>query len=458
MAVEAAASRRTSMSSGWLMFSGISTVVLMGVGLFWLYLASSDPVSKALRLIEEREYTEAQAILTAYVQGEPDDAQAFYELGRLQWRASQFENAAQSFTRAVQADPDDVNAALWTVVALSRSNDAEAQARQISILESVVGSIPGDPALWYLLALTRGVTGDVPGQIEALEKMIELRPTDDSARWGMGLSHALRGDYNQARGQLILVGEGPRYADALAIQGFVANLEGSPKIAAQRFAEALNTGGITVALQAQTELGKLHMKAGRFQDAQDHFDAALALRENSPLVRYLRALCLQARTRQQEALNEFEAIARDRGAYAMEATVQAAQAYLSMAMPDRAKQAIEQAGRLGGSGAPYYTIRGRVLALNGDDSGALNSFRRAIDADPRYAAAYLEKGLLHVRNDNLTGGLSDLERYLELVGSNVQGTRAADIRALAEQLRQATRGAVATLNAATASRRGGRSR
>lgn len=454
MAVEAAASRRKSMSSGWILFGGISAIVLMGVGLFWLYLASSDPLSKAIRLIEEREFTEAQAILSAYVQGEPDDARAFYELGRLQWRASQFGNAAGSFTRAVQIDPNDVNAALWTVVALSRSNDAGARSRQISVLESVVESVRGDPALWYVLALTRGVAGDVQGQIKALERVIELRPTDDSARWGMGLTYALNGDYDKARGQLALVGEGPRSADALAIQGFVANLEGSPKFAAQHFEEALNTDGITVAWHAQTELGKLRMKEGQFQAAQQHFESALALRENSPLVRYLRAVCLQARTRQQEAVREFEAIARDRGAYAMEATVQTAQAYLSMDMPDRARQAIEQAGKLGGSGAPYYTIRGRVLALDRDDSGALSAYRRAIDADPRFAAAYLEKGLLHVRNDNIAGGLRDLERYLELVGSNIQGTRAADIRALAEQLRQATRGTGTTGNAATVSRRG----
>ncbi len=131
----------------------------------------------------------------------------------------------------------------------------------------------------------------------------------------------------------------------------------------------------------------------------------------------------------------------------MEATIQSAQVYLSMDMPDRARQAIEQAGRLGGSGAAYFTIRGRVMALDGDDSGAISAFRRAIDADPLYAAAYLERGLLNVRNDNLEGGLRDLERYLTLVGGKVQGTRAADIRALTEQLRQATRGQAASKTA-----------
>ena len=457
VAEEVAASRRRHASTGWMVFGGIAAVVLIVVGLFWLYLASSDPVSKALRLIEEREYTEAQRILAAYVERVPDNARAFYELGRLQWRVSQYANAAESFARAVDADPHDVDAAMWAVVALSRASVAGAQTRQIEFLERVVQYTAGDPALWYVLALTRGKAGDAAGQIEALEKVVELRPTDDSARWAMGLSHALRGDYEEARGQLMLVGEGPRFADALAVQGFVANLEGAPGVAAQRLEEALKAEGVTVVTQAMTELGKLRMKEGRFQDAQAHFESALALRQNDLYVRYLRALCLQARARRQDALTEFESIARDRGAFAMEATVQAAQLYLSMDMPDRARQALDQAGRLGGSGAAYFSVQGRILALNGDDSGSLNAFRRAIDADPAYAAAYLERGLLYVRNEDLDSGLRDLERYLKLVGGNVQGTRAADIRALTEQLRQATQGGSTSRTARLVARTGANS-
>ena len=444
--VKPAASRRR-ISPTWTAIGGVGAAALIGVGLFWLYLASSDPVSKALRLIAEREYVEAQTILATYVERAPDDSRALYELGRLQWRTGQFDNAARSFMQTVEADPENVDAALWAVVALSRAGSASAQALQIDLLERVVGYTSEDAALWYVLALSRGMAGDVAGQIKALEKVVELRPTDDSARWGMGLSHALRGEFDKARRQLTLVGQGPRFADALAVQGFVANLEGSREIAAQRFQEALNADGVTVASQAMAELGKLRMQEGRFEDAQAHFEQALSLRQNDPYIRYLRALCLQARARRQDALIEFEAIARERADYAMEATIQVAQVYLSMDMPDRARQAIEQAGRLGGSGAAYFTIRGRVLALDGDDSGAIGAFRRAIDADPRYAAAYLERGLLYVRNEDLEGGLRDLERYLKLVGGTVQGTRAADIRALTQQLRQATRGR-STLRAA----------
>lgn len=457
VAVEVAASRRRRASTAWMVFGGIAAVVLIVVGLFWLYVASSDPVSKALRLIEDREYLEAQTILEAYVQRVPDNAQAFYELGRLQWRFSQYPNAAESFTRAVGADPEDVDAAMWAVVAFSRAGVAGAQTRQIEFLELAVEYRADDPALWYVLAFTRGMAGDVPGQIEALKKVVALNPTDDSARWGMGLSRALHGDFEEAHSQLRLVSEeGPRFADALAVQGFVANLEGAPGIAAQRLEEALNADGVTVASQAMTELGKLRMKEGRFQDALAHFDSALELRQNSPspYIRYLRALCLQALGSRPDALTEFEAIAGDRGAFAMEATVQVAQVYLSMDKPDRARQALDQADKLGGSGAAYFTVRGRILTLNGDESGALNAFRRAIDSDPAYAGAYLERGLLYVRNEDLGNGLRDLERYLQLVGSNVQGTRAADIRELTEQLRQATQG-VATIRTARSVARAG---
>ena len=430
---------RKGPSTAWIVAGSVAAIAAIAAGVFWLYLTTSDPVTSAVRLIEDREYVEAQTVLASYVERIPDNPRAFYELGRLQWRAGQFASAADSFAASVDLDPSNVDAALWAVVSLSRGEVSGAGRRQIDYLERALLYEAGDPVLWYLLAVTRGISGDLPGQIEALEKVVELRPTDDSARWSMGLGYALRGNYKEAREELALVGDGPRSADALAVRGFVANLEGSSEAAARHFEDALEIKGSTVAWHAMAELGKLRMLQGEFQDAQEHFEEALSLNKNNAYVRYLLAICLEARGRMQDALGEFEAVARDRSGFAMEASVGAARVYLSMGMPDRALQAIEQAGRLGGEGAAYYTIRGKLRVVEGDDTAAATSFRRAIDNDPLYGAAYLERGLLYVRSDDLLSGLRDLERYLELVGSDVRGTRAADIRALTDQLRQASR-------------------
>lgn len=440
---------RRKVSSGWLIGGGIAlTFVVMG-GLFWLYLATSDPLNKALSLIEDREYLEAQTILSAYVQREQANPKAYFELGRLQWRARQYPGAAESFVKAAELEPDNVTTALWAVVALSEAGGPSLRQGQIALLEHVVELGANDPALWYLLALMRGSSGDVPGEIQALERVIESWPTDNSARLSMGLSHALRGDYDKARHELTLVGDGARKGDALAVEAFVANLEGSHALASQRFAQALEVDGLNARWQVRAELGKLRMREGRFREAQADLEEALSLRQNDPYIQYLRAVCLQALGRTQDAINQFEEVAREQRAYAMESKVQTAQAYLAMDMPDRAKLAIDQAQNMGGSGAPFFTIQGRVRAIEGDDTMALNSFRRAIDTNPRYPAAYLERGLLHVRTDQLSAGLQDLEKYLELVGSETRGTRAADIRALTDQLRQAAGGE---------ERRGGRTR
>ena len=439
--VVAETARREKSSRGLVIGGSIAAIVAICAGLFWIYTATGDPVASALRMIDNREYLEAQNELAAYVQDNPNDPRAYYELGRLQWRASQFDSAAASFAEAVDLDPSNSDAALWAVVALARSGSSGAGRRQIDYLERALTYESGDPVLWYLLALTRGAAGDLKGQIDALQRVIELRPTDDSARWSMGLAHALNGNYRDARGELALVGDGQRAADALAVRGFVANLEGSPGAAARNFEEALALDGATVAWQALTELGKLKMMQGEYQTAQVHLEEALGINSGSTYVQYLRAICLEARGRLQDALGAYETIERNAGEYAMESGVGAARVYLAMDMPDRAQPAIERAGRLDGDGAPYHTIRGMLRAIQGDDAGAATSFRRAIESDPSYGAAYLERGLLYVRNDDLAAGLKDLERYLELVGSNVRGTRAADVRALTDQLRQASDGA-----------------
>lgn len=451
------AAQRKGMPIQLLIAGMIAAILVIVVGIFWLYTATRNPYNTAMRLIQEREYLEAQTLLSEYVEEVPEDARALYELGRLQWRANQFDNAADSFSRAVEVDPRDANTALWAAVALSRGTASDSRRRQVTLLERATNVRRDDPALWYLLALARGTTGDREGQVEALKEVIRIRPTDESVRWSMGVSRALDGELAEAQSELEMVREGPHRADALAALGFVAGLDRSRQRAIQYLEQALGAGGLSVSAQARTELGRLYMVDGDYQTAQQHFEQALAERPSDLLVQYLRSVCLEARGRRQDALEAYESITRERGAYAMEANVQAARIYLSMNMPDRARQAVDQAQRLGATSAAYMTTRGRVLVMEENDASALDAFRQAINTDPRFSGAYLERGLLHVRNDNLAGGLKDLEAYLELVGTNTLGTKAADIRALTNQLRQASQDAQGQQTARRASGPGGAS-
>ncbi len=422
---------------GWLVGGLVAAVLVIIVGVLWIYAATRDPLSQAQRLAAAGDTLEAQSVLEPYVQRVPDDAAAVLLLAKLQWQNGQFAKAADSFARASNLNPNDADAAVWAAVATAR-RDPSASDRLLELLERATRLESDNPGLWYALALARGAGGDIQGEIDALNKVVDLRPTDDSAHWSLGVAHALQGDLARARTEFLTVADGPRQADALAGLGFVAAIENQPRQAQRQLNEALEAGRVNVVAEAYLALGKLLMQQGNLQEAQIQFENALSAEPGNRLARYLRGLAMHARGRFQDALSDFEQLMQSPGPYQAEAAVQAADIQLAMNSPDRARRALDRASRAGATSAAYHTVRGRLATVEGDQGGAMQAFNSAVRADPRYAAAYLERGLLSIRREALERGLSDLDRYLDLVGPGSKSARVDDVRALVEQLRQAT--------------------
>ena len=76
--------------------------------------------------------------------------------------------------------------------------------------------------------------------------------------------------------------------------------------------------------------------------------------------------------------------------------------------------------------------------LQGDLTGAQESFRKAIAANEAYPAAHLEHGLAYVSRGALSEGIRELKRYLELVEDGVPGGRVNEVDLLVIQLEQAS--------------------
>jgi tetratricopeptide (TPR) repeat protein len=182
------------------------------------------------------------------------------------------------------------------------------------------------------------------------------------------------------------------------------------------------------------------MEQGAYAQAQSYLEQALVADPDNRLALYLRGLCLQARGRFQEAIADFERLTSEPGPYAGEAGVQAADTHLRLNAPDRARRALDDASRAGVRSAAYYTVAGRLALASGDEEGALISFENAIRTDPNFASAYLERGLVHIKREATGQGLEDLDRFLALVGPGGRGSRINEVRALADQLRQAEEG------------------
>ncbi len=431
--------RRQSLPTGWLAGAGAAALIAIVLGTLWIYAISQDPLSKARRLADEGQILQALDILQDYVGSAPTDGPKVLELARLQWRAQQYDKAAQTFAKASSLDPGNAEAAIFAARAAARSGSASP--RQLAdLLERAVGLEQDDAGLWYTLALARGTSGDLPGAIEALDRVVSLNATDDSAHLSLGIASALAKDSARASTEFMTVGDGPRKAEAQAGLGFVSLIEGNADEAARRLSDAVQARDLPAAADAYLALGQMHLDRGEFADAQVALEGALATQQDNREAHFLLGLCLRARGHMQEALPEFEGLMNTPGAFTGEASVQAADIHLSMSAPDRARRALEASARAGVRSAAYFTVQGRIALASDDEETAMQAFENAVGADAKFAGAYLERGLLNVRREALGPGLADLDQYLKLVGDRGEGTRVEEVRALADQLRQAAQG------------------
>lgn len=421
----------------WLPIIGVGLlvfVVLAAMGALVYYL-SQDPVAEA-RTLAATDMVKAVAVLQKYADKHPDDAEAQLLLGKLYWRSQQFAKAATAFTAASKQDTKNVDAAMLAVLAAGKIPGDDGRNQQIAALRRLVENHPKNIQGWYLLALALGSIGDFTGQIEALQKIAGLDPNFTPSRQGLGVAHALQGDYVTAAQELeSAVQQAPQNGENAAALGLTCSLAGHSEEAMKWLKQALDTG-TTVNPTVKTRLGLMYMAEGNPADALGLLREAKSSPNATPDVMFAYALCLQANQLGTEALVEYERIASAGGAHAGEAAVQMAMIYLNQGNADRANESLQRAQKLGASSAKLLTLQGRIRAQEGNQAAAQQALHNATQADPNYPPAHLEYGLLCVARGGLRDGVSELQRYLDLIGPNKQGTRAAEIELLVNQLNQ----------------------
>lgn len=425
-----------------LVLAAIAVILLIFIlGVSWFYVYRGDPVNRALRLIENGDYFNAETILAEHVDRVPDDERAWVELGRAQWHGNKFAAAARSFETVVGLNSSNTEAAKWAVASLAASGAQGVENRQIAMLSQVVANEPRNEDAKYLLGLAKGASQNVSGQIETMNQMTGLGALARLRDLSLGVALALEGKHSQAQQKLNSQGLSPSASNGSfqVASGFISGLEGDRQAALQRLKASIDAGETAAAQwEALIQYGKLLMEEGRFQEAEPHLRKAMDLRPSRPMGAYLHALCLSAVGSFPAALSEFESILTRQGNFASEAGAQAATIYLSMGNTERASDTITRATSLGRGSASVHTVRGRVMASQGNNRAALDAFSAAKRLDTDYAAAYLESGLAYLRQEMLGQALREFTTYLEKVGEDVAGTRAYEIRTLVNQLYQTT--------------------
>lgn len=432
--------------------TGVSTAIAASIGLAivaiiviagFVYLNNADTLGRARGLIADFKYPEANELLQDYVNSNPDDDEAWYELGKLQRRAKQYDAATESFQTVISINPGNVDAGLQALLCVQLSSQNYSIDQDIAILERVAENAPDNAQVWHLLALALGARGgeqDAVRQIDALERVISLSPDSDSAKLNLGVGQILAGNYRDARFTLDSVRDGNLQGDAQASLALIDVLDASNDRAVVGLERALTENNLSIRWEAQTTLAQLLIAQGRFREAEGHLQSALSENPNNEFGRYLRGIALHALNRPNEALEEYEAVSRLQGPYTGLATVQAANVHLVLNNLASAERMIGIARRAGVSTPAYHTVFGRVQNAIGNSASAVDAYNTAIRMDPAYAPAYLERGLAYVKMNRFDDGVNDLNRYLDMLGRDSIGTRANEVRLLTNQLQRTMTG------------------
>lgn len=416
----------------------IAAVIIVILGIVAIVLLTRDPVARAQKLDAAGRSTEAISLLEVHVSKKPDDARAQFALGRLFYGMGNYQPAAQAFEAALQADPTNRQAGLYAVMSYGELGGDASRGEQIQVLESMVEHDPTDAEALHLLGLARGTQGDYLGQVDALRRSLEFAPTDPDLAADLGLGLALDKQYPDAEQQLkSALSANPGGGDILAALGHLSGLRGNDAEAAEQLRTAIQQG-TALENESLTRLGLLALKDGKMPEARVFFSQARENGADDPVTVYFHAVCLADQGLTPGASEAFDELSRGSSPFATKAAVQLARIRLENQEPDRALEALNRVSvNLEGTAcAEFQTVRGRVLVALGDTETAMDAFRAAGKCDPNYPPVHLENGLLQVQRGNISEGVRELQRYLDLVDPEDPGVGASAVQGLIEQLKQ----------------------
>ncbi|HEY0483622.1 MAG TPA: tetratricopeptide repeat protein [Kofleriaceae bacterium] len=113
------------------------------------------------------------AIFAAALRVNPEDADANLSLGMAAGRRGDWDEARRALAIAQRTDPQSGRIATALAWALLRSGDVAGGLKQAERATTIP---PYPPDAWYYLALARHQAGDHPGELSAIDRLLELSP------------------------------------------------------------------------------------------------------------------------------------------------------------------------------------------------------------------------------------------------------------------------------------------
>lgn len=406
----------------------VLAVLAGGVGGGYYLLVYNEPVTKAKRQAGQGNLLEAVQVLNVYTESHKTNADAFALLGQYEYRSGRFGEALNALEAAAKLRPRDAELNYQVVVAATRAPGGGLN-QQIAAYRRIVEAEPGNAEAKHLLAMALGAAGQYAEQVELLQAVNDASPSPETTR-NLGIAKALAGD---VAGGAAFVAVGPDDQNKALVSGLMASMQGRAEEALQALQAGIAGDAAAQNAYAATQVGLLLMAQGDFERAATAL-RGVSVQDDAPdAARFFYAVALQHAKLETEAMTEFADLAQKSGEYAQEAAAQMAVIYLAQENLPKAEEALRQASVGGKKSAKIHTLEGALAARAGDRNQAQQSFRMALQADPNYAPAHLELGLVYVGEQRIAEGVKELQKYLELAG-DAKEARGPEIKLLLGQL------------------------
>lgn len=281
----------------------------------------------------------------------------------------------------------------------------------VLLTRAAVWAQAGNPEQLFKDAVAAQMRGDDTTAISKYKSLVKIRPDVVEVRANLGAALARQGRFDEAieqyRAALAKAAENPGLRLNLALAYYKKGA----------FAEAVKELNVLHSadpgdIRVTTLLADCYARRGEDDRVITLLTPLGASHPDDLAVEWMLGSALIRSGRRSEGLRRVENVA-NRGNNA-EAYLLAGQTALKLDEFERARDDAEAAMRLNPSLPGLLTLRGSVMSYLGDNAGAIETLRKAVEADDKDFDAHLHLGAVLNTERDLVGSRKHLERAIEL--------------------------------------------
>lgn len=302
-----------------------------------------------LELIDGK-FDDALAALEKIGPGVEEDYKLLNIRGRIFGAKKEFDNAEDSFVKAISADKSQFNS-YRTLLAFYQSQGKKDKAKEV--LDAMLKEFPDNPQTHLMLAKYYAAEKKVDLVEKELKKVVEIAPESSQARLQLVRFYLSKGDFKQAEETLVTARK---------------ELEDSPDIG--------------------TELASLYFNQGKFDDAKRIFDELQTASPGHGGTKLLQARFMLKDGKIRDAITIMQGLNNDFPKWA-EPYFQLGLAHLRLGEVDLAQHAIATAIETNKKEAKYRTLMAQLLLMQGSFEECKKQAIEAVRLNPKNVRAAL---------------------------------------------------------------------